>query len=527
MGPRRPRSSLCIALAACLGLQAGPEPPGLVDALASPDPRVREAAMAGLHSAGPGTAAQVAALVAVLGGPDLYLRGAASLALGRIGAPAVPALVQALANPDAAVRRSAAIALGRIGAASREALPALRKALADPDGDLRHAAVVAVGGLGPAAAAAVPELTSLLADREEAVRAAATLALRQVDPQGRPARLGRQALAASLDRLVPALMAELKVPGVAIALIQDRQVAWSKGYGVSSAISAETITPATVFEAASMSKPVFALLALQLVEEGRLDLDRPLAEYGPERVLPDLPERRAISARMALSHTSGLPNWRPGGEELEGPVPLLFRPGSRFGYSGEGFFQLQRSLERITGQPLDRWAEARLFTPLGLATTSYAWTPAVGLKQATGHDDAGRPLPKSRYLHSNAAYTLYTTAEEYARILVEVMRAERGESALLTRASVQAALTRQVHLDARPPIERPGAARGTEVFWGLGWSLNATGQGDIAHHGGSNRTGFRCFSQFAPGRGSGLVILTNGTQGGELCTRVVASIGDL
>ena len=65
------------------------------------------------------------------------------------------------------------------------------------------------------------------------------------------------------------------------------------------------------------------------------------------------------------------------------------------------------------------------------------------------------------------------------------------------------------------------------MFWGLGWSLNATGQGDIAHHGGSNRTGFRCFSQFSPTRGSGLVILTNGSQGGDLWTRVVASIGDL
>ncbi|MFZ4514304.1 MAG: hypothetical protein ACOYNX_11800, partial [Geothrix sp.] len=64
-------------------------------------------------------------------------------------------------------------------------------------------------------------------------------------------------------------------------------------------------------------------------------------------------------------------------------------------------------------------------------------------------------------------------------------------------------------------------------FWGLGWSLNATEQGDIAHHSGSNSTGFRCFSQFSPSRGTGLVILTNSTQGGELWTRVVASIGDL
>jgi CubicO group peptidase (beta-lactamase class C family) len=523
-----------LALATFLGLPLSATPPprkldpqALVVALASTDPRVRDAAMAGLERPGPETAAAVTALVAALISPDLYLRGAAALALGRTGAPAVPALVQALQDSNAELRWSAAIALGRIGAPARAALPALAAALADPDGNVRHSVAVAVGSLGEAARSTAPALTQLLGDRDDSVRAAAALALHQVDPLGRTAQLSRDALGVTLDRLVPALMTELKVPGVAIALIQDRRLVWSKGYGVQNAVTKEPVTPATVFEAASMSKPIFAMLALQLVEQGRFELDRPLAEYGEELITPDLPDRRLITARMALSHTSGLPNWRPGGEEREGPVPLLFRPGSRFSYSGEGIFQLQRTLERITGQPLHRWAEDRLFKPLGLAAAGYAWTPNLANRQATGHRDDGTPLARSKYLHANAAYTLYTTADEYARLLIEAMRAERGESHLLTQGSARSALARQVRLDARAPIERPGAARGTAVFWGLGWSLNATEQGDIAHHGGSNMTGFRCFSQFSVGRGSGLVILTNSTQGGELWTRVVASIGDL
>lgn len=529
-----PWSSASLALAACLALPPAraqaplkPEAPSLVRALASPDPRVRAAALDGLDRPGPDTARQVAALVVALSDPDLYLRGAASVALGRIGAPAVPALAKALQDPDAALRWSAAIALGRTGTPALAALPVLRGALSDPDGNVRHAAAVALGGLGMAAREAAPALTGLLADREEAVRAAATVALGQVDPLGRPTQLSLEALARTFDRLVPALMAELKVPGVAIALIQDRRLAWSKGYGVRTTQSKEPVTSGTVFEAASMSKPVFAMLALQLVEQGRLDLDRPLADYGEEGTVPDLPERRLITARMALSHTAGLPNWRPGGEERAGPVPLLFRPGSRFSYSGEGIFQLQRTVERISGQPLDRWAEERLFKPLGLAATGYAWTPALDPRQATGHRADGTALPRSRYLHPNAAYTLYTTADDYARLLLEAMRAERGESPFLTQASARMALSHQVRLDARAPIERPGAARGSAVSWGLGWSLNTTGQGDIAHHGGSNMTGFRCFSQFSPSRGTGLVILTNGSQGGDLWTRVVASIGDL
>ena len=135
-------------------------------------------------------------------------------------------------------------------------------------------------------------------------------------------------------------------------------------------------------------------------------------------------------------------------------------------------------------------------------------------------------LTKSKYTHPNAAYTLYTTAEDYARLLVEVMKAGRGGSALISAASIREMLRHQVTLESGEPVERPGRAGGTAVFRGLGWAINATALGDVAHHSGSNGTGFRCFSQFAAARGTGIVILTNGTQGGELWTRLVASVGD-
>ncbi|MFZ4514135.1 MAG: serine hydrolase, partial [Geothrix sp.] len=437
------------------------DPKALIQLLADPDPRRREAALTRLDSLGSETGPVVAALVAALGAENLYLRGAAALALGRVGAPAVPALIRALQAPNAEVRWSAAIALGQAGAAAGPALPDLVRALADSDGKVRQAVAVALGGLGPAARSAAPALTRLLSDRQEAVRGAATLALRQVDPAGRAARLTHAALVATLDHLVPALMAELHVPGVSIALIEDRRVAWTKGYGVRSAQSRESVDTETVFEAASMSKPILGLLALQQVAQGALDLDRPLADYGSERMLPDLPERRRVTARMTLSHTSGFPNWRPGGEEREGPIPLLFSPGSRFSYSGEGIFYLQRTLERITGQSLATWATRDLFEPMGLKGTGFAWTPALETRLATGHRDDGTVLDKSKYLHPNAAYSLYTTAQDYAALLVEVLRAERGESKLLTQATVRTALAHQVRLDVRTPMERPGAAVGT------------------------------------------------------------------
>ncbi|MEK8053102.1 serine hydrolase [Ideonella sp. DXS22W] len=474
----------------------------------------------------PAEAPSFAQHLAALSHPDPYTRGEAAIALGRIGEPAVPALTQALRSDDARLRTSAAIALGRIGAPAVRALPELTALLSDANAQVRHVAAVTLGGLGTAARSAAPALTRILSDQSEAVRRSAVLALDQVAPGHRADALSQPAVVATLDHLVPALLAEHHVPGLAVALIRDGQRVWSRGYGVMRAGSSEPVTPATVFEAASMSKPILAMLAMQLVDARQLDLDRPVVAYGTELLVPDVPDKQRVTARMLMAHTSGYPNWRPGGEEVEGPLPLLFSPGARFGYSGEGIFYLQRRVEWLTGQPLQALAQARLFGPLGLTGTDFGWTPQIGARQASGHGDDGAARPPSRYQHPNAAYTLYTTVDDYARLLVEMLKAARGTSALLSQSSAQEMLRHQVRVDAREPIERPGAAQGQAVFWGLGWSINATAQGDIAHHSGANSTGFRSFSQFSPARGSGLVILTNGMQGDELWRRLVAAIGD-
>lgn len=523
---------VALSLLACGPLARAAPPDGaaqaLVQSLGDADPKIREQAAAQLGQLGPQAHAAVEPLISALSHEDPYLRGAAAVALGRIGDAAVPALTRALGSDNAELRLSATIALGRLGAPASQALPELIHLLADPSAQVRHVAAATLGGLGAVAQAAAPALTRCLSDRDQAVRRSAAQALARVAPAGRAHQLRHEALVSTLDQLVPTLLVEHRVPGLAVALVRDRKLVWSKGYGVRAAGTDEAVTPgATVFEAASMSKPILALLAMQLVDAKRLSLDRPLAEYGPETLVPDLPEKRLVTARMALSHTTGYPNWRPGGEEREGPLPLLFRPGSRFGYSGEGTFYLQRRIELITGQPLERLAQQSLFERLGLRHSGFGWAPHMGALQATGHTDDGAALPKSKYLHPNAAYTLYTTADDYARLLVEVMKAERGESPLLSKAAAQEMLRHQVVVDAREPIERPGAAQGQAVYWGLGWSINGTAQGDIAHHSGANRTGFRSFSQFSSARGSGLVIFTNGAQGDELWARLVAAIGDL
>jgi CubicO group peptidase (beta-lactamase class C family) len=187
---------------------------------------------------------------------------------------------------------------------------------------------------------------------------------------------------------------------------------------------------------------------------------------------------------------------------------------------------LQHIVEHITGEPIELYAQRTLFEPIGLRHTSYVWTRELDSCLATGHDANGAFLRKSKYTNANAAYTLYTTAREYAMFLIEIMKTNRSAKHSLSKRSIDAMLKRQVRADTREPIERPGRAQASSVYWGLGWSINATKEGDIMHHSGSNRTGFRCFSQFNPRKGSGLVIMTNSSSGGDLWTRLVNLIGD-
>jgi len=206
-----------------------------------------------------------------------------------------------------------------------------------------------------------------------------------------------------LDQLVPKLMAIYKVPGVSIVGIENRQIAWDRQYGVLRAGSEKKVDRNTIFEACSMTKPVLAYLALKLVEQGRLDLDRPLVQYLDKPYLEDQPLHKKITARMVLSHTSGFPNWRPG-EWLSGnPLIVEFEPGTKFGYSGEGFLYLQRVIEHITGTPYCKYVDDKLFKPLGLILSSHEWQDSYRDIAAVHHSVQGQPQPdNNRFIFSSA-----------------------------------------------------------------------------------------------------------------------------
>lgn len=355
---------------------------------------------------------------------------------------------------------------------------------------------------------------------------------------------------------LPRLMQALRVPAIGMAVVERGEVVWSRNLGVTNAQTHAPVADDTLFEDASLSKPVFAYLVLQLADQGVIDLDAPLVRYRRMDYLADHPWVGLVTARDVLRHSTGLPNWRqdPAHEKL---VPAV-KPGTRIDYSGEAIFWLQLAVETLTGESLDESMQRLLFGPAGMRDSSYTWSADLAARSVYGHravedeetgmppqmlrdtwnaaqvvaDGWGKPLSAWRYedarralpqvqaitpkglvnwpgdILANAAASLRTTPVDYARFMALMVRTPR-EPWQITEATRTAMLTKQ--------IDVPG--RWTDK--GLGWNLEATPRGAVFYHSGSNGG---IFKNFALGDARGqraLVALTNGGSGNVLYRRVV------
>jgi CubicO group peptidase (beta-lactamase class C family) len=290
---------------------------------------------------------------------------------------------------------------------------------------------------------------------------------------------------------LPAWLESARTPGAAVALLDRDQEPRTVCSGVQDLDSQRPVTPETVFEAASLGKPVFACLALQLASEGQLDLETPLSDYLVDPWVPDEPRLPLITARKVLSHSSGLPNW------LNDNMPraLLFSPGAHFGYSGEGFLYLQRVVEKITGQPLDTLAQRRLFDPLGMQRSRFICPDELVGGIAQGHDREGRPLPKWKPW-ANAGTSLHTSLADYARFLQHMLT-----------GGVANMLPWQTPIDA-------------DTAWGLGWGLKRISNDLIFWQWGDNG-GWKHLAAASVGQGKGVLVLTNGEGGFQVWKEVL------
>jgi CubicO group peptidase (beta-lactamase class C family) len=325
-------------------------------------------------------------------------------------------------------------------------------------------------------------------------------------------------LTARFDRELPKLLAYYDVPGASVALVQDGQVAWAQGYGLADVAANTPVTPETVFQVASTSKPVAAWGVMRLVEQGKIQLDMPVEEYIKRWRLPLSPFNNAgVTVRRLLSHTAGLSNgggyggFAPGErlptleESLEGKtngtgaVRLIDTPGRTFIYSGGGYTLLQLMLEEVSGRSFYGFMQDEVLKPLGMSSTSFEWLPALQERTARAYDSQRRVVPNFLY-PEQAAAGLYTTAPDYARWLAAAM--SRGNE-MPGRGVLDSALLTQMFLPAE-------GSRGAQ---GLGYALGRMGDGTVlAHHNGVN-TGWRAQFGLLPATGDGFVVMTNSENG--------------
>ena len=324
-----------------------------------------------------------------------------------------------------------------------------------------------------------------------------------------------------LDRTVPGLLREHDVPGAAVAVVHDGAVFWARGFGLADRERDRPVSVQTVFQAASISKPVTAWGVMRLVEQGKLGLDAPVGRYLARWQLPASEfDRDEVTVRRLLSHTAGLslggyPGLDPGRRlpTLEaslsgatggaGDVRLVQEPGSAFSYSGGGYTLLQLLVEEVTGERFADYMQREVLQPLGMRRSAFVWTAELRADTARAYDGSGNPQPN--YLFTEQAPAgLYTTVEDLARFVAAAMRGPRGEPVgrgLLAPATLKSMLS---------------PAPATDGAYGLGYFLEQLPDGlAIAGHSGSNR-GWRTQLAMLPATGAGIVVLTNSDNGGGI-----------
>src|SRR5262245_20018967 len=325
-----------------------------------------------------------------------------------------------------------------------------------------------------------------------------------------------QSLIAYLQKEIPSLLERAPAtPGAAIALVADAKLLWSAGFGVKDRTTKAPVDADTVFEFGSVSKTAFAYVAMKACEKGILNLDTPLTKYTTDRLLVGDPRLDLITPRHVLSHTTGFQNWRSKSD----PLKIQFTPGTRWGYSGEGYWYLQSVLTQLTGHvdpnncemddngvrvcatDFDAYMKANLLVPFGMTSSGYLYRDGM----ARPHDEKGQiladrkstPIAAARY---GSAGQLHSTVNEYAKFLIEVIAPRPPDSFRLNEMSIHEMLRPQVKLT-------------DTVSWGLGWAIEQhPGMGDIIQHSGDN-PGFKTMTAASARRRSAFIIVTNGDRG--------------
>ncbi len=356
-------------------------------------------------------------------------------------------------------------------------------------------------------------LSATVLPAQEQVREVETGLMRKVHVQGEPVQ--KWTIAERLQHH--------HVPGVSVAAVSSGSLAWAKGFGVATTDGA-AVTPETLFQAASISKTVSAIVALRLVESGKLSLDEDVNLKLRTWKLPssEAMQGEHVTLRRILSHTAGLtvhgfPGYAQGApvptlpQLLDGakpansqPVRVDIKPGSQMRYSGGGYEVMQQLVEDVTGKPFAQVARELVLEPLGMTHSTYQQPLPERLQSlaATAYNAEGVAIAGKWHTYpEQAAAGLWTTPSDLTKVILEIQKPGR----VLSEKTVQLMLT--------PVLDH----------WGLGLQLNETDGRKAFEHGGANM-GFRCMMFGYREGGQGAVVMTNGDNGAQLSGEIFSSI---
>jgi len=288
------------------------------------------------------------------------------------------------------------------------------------------------------------------------------------------------------------LLKDNRIPTLGLGIIENGKLTQIRVMGTLDGKATASVN--SLFNVASLTKPVTAMIALRLVSLGKWNLDEPLDHYWTDPDIAHDPRHKLLTTRLILSHQTGFPNWR--WQTKDQKLSFGFDPGTRYQYSGEGFEYLRKALENKFHKNLEQLAEEFIFQPLDMHDTSYVWNKKKNSgKTVTGYDKNLKPYATVINTTPNAADDLMTSVEEYGHFLTAVMNNE-----LLSPEVFKEMMTRQVQTKQ-------------DKYFGLSFEIYDLGNNEIAlSHGGSDQ-GVNTLVFLLPKTQQGLIIFTNTDQG--------------
>jgi serine-type D-Ala-D-Ala carboxypeptidase/endopeptidase len=349
---------------------------------------------------------------------------------------------------------------------------------------------------------------------------------------------GTHISADSLQKKIEYLMKTANVSGVCIAVFNKNKPVFTRALGVANVPEKKPLKTSTVLYGASFSKVVLAYIVMQLVQEKRIDLDKPLVEYlsrplvdykingwnrGYQQLKND-DRYKKITGRMCLNHTTGFPNWR--WFEADKKLKIKFEPGTRYSYSGEGIYLLQFIIEQITGKDYETISQERVFKPLGMNNTSHIWQKRFDKNICFGHNAKGEPYELMKWDEASAGGSMSTTLDDYIKFYTALIQSKG-----LTPESFNEMTRPQVRIRSKQQFG-PGAGVDSsdndniQLSYGLGVGIIKTPYGRAFFKEGHD-DGWGHYSICFPDKEIAIIIMTNNDNGESIFKELLATaIGD-